>query len=83
MMNMVFFTIDVNRVSSGGISQTESGTQVTEASTIGLSPGKWPLKISLSGEIYERWREMDHNGEFSGIDYRHPTTGAILRIYND
>lgn len=59
--------------------QTNTDGYETEASTIGLRPGQWPATLEVEGLGTFARRTLDA----AKAIYAHPTTGAILRVYND
>ena len=69
----------------------ETGKQaelVTEASTLGLSPGYWPMFLALldgttdNGFLFMRSEPIEKNPEF-GYVYRTKTGAVPLTVFND
>jgi hypothetical protein len=69
-------------ITTSQLHQTNTDGYETEASTIGLRPGQWPLSLMVEGlGRFDRACMPRHEGGFAL--YRHPKTGAVLRVYND
>ncbi len=61
---------------------SEDGTLVTEASTIGLAPGQWPVMLSVvrDGESVGSFRRVRTNGDVSVV---YEGADQELHVLND
>lgn len=62
--------------------QTNTDGYEAEASTLGLAPGQWPMTLTVR-TLGTFNRACMPQGDHGFALYRHPTTGAVLRVYND
>lgn len=60
---------------------------VTEASTLGLRPGHWPLALPTTlgnGQMFVRKREeRDNDNDITAVVYEQDSGCISIRIYND